>query len=231
MSYLRLQLFTFFFLLIIKNGYSQHFTPLINAQRLGIKFNHLPGEYDSTITLKITRPSNTKLSFRNSDSTAIPVKGDTIIIKLNSTSSIYMTASVDGKIIDSAYTGTYIIGKKSSLPIINLHLKRKYFDGDNGILSGYMDYKEHKQIGNVWSKNSIPTFLEYYEDKSFVFGETYRVKPFGGWTLGLREKSLRIYSEKTEGASKIKISPFENKPYLSYKSIVLRTSEIGRAHV
>lgn len=223
-SYLRLTFLAIIFLFSQKDSYSQHFTPIANAQRYGIKFSHLPGEYDSSINLRITRPANIKLTFRNSDSTSIPIKGDTITIKIKTTASIYMTVNNTGQLIDSSYVGTYVIGKKSDLPIINLHLKRKYFDGDQGIINGYMDYSNHTRYGKVWSKFSIPTYLEYYEDKSFVFGETYRVKPFGGWTLGMREKSLRVYSEKTEGTSKIKISPFENKPYLSYKSIVLRTS-------
>ncbi len=223
-SYLKLTFLAIIFYFTPKDSNGQHFTPMVNAQRYGIKFSHLPGEYDTAVNLKITRPNTVKLTFRNSDSTSIPIKGDTIGIKINMTSSIYMTITIEGKVIDSLYTGTYIIGKKSNLPVINLHLKRKYFDGVEGVIFGYMDYTSHKQYGKVWQKFSIPTYFEYYEDKSFVFGENYQVKPFGGWTLGMKEKSLRIFSDKEGNTSKIKINPFENKPYLSYKSIVLRTS-------
>ena len=220
----RFKIIVVFFLFQYGKSFAQRNSSFYNAQRFGINFSHAPGEYDSSINLKITRPSNIKLIFKNSDSTSISTKSDTIAIKIASTLSLYMTINADGIIIDTIYTATYIIGKKSTLPVISLHLKREAFDGPNGIINGFMNYDTHTKVGKVWKKFSISTYFEYYEDKDFVFGENYKIKPFGGWTLGMKEKSLRIYSEKTEGPSKIKISPFENKPYLSYKSIVLRTS-------
>jgi len=77
-SYLKLTFLAIIFFFTQKDSYGQRFTPIVNAQRFGIKFSHLPGEFDSSINLKITRPANIKLAFRNSDSTSIPIKGDTI---------------------------------------------------------------------------------------------------------------------------------------------------------
>jgi hypothetical protein len=84
--------------------------------------------------------------------------------------------------------------------------------------------KESNKIGPVWKKHPVRAFMEYHENGRCVYANNFKVKPFGGFTLGLKEKSLRIVCDSNIGPKSIKISPFLNKRHASYKSLVLRTS-------
>ena len=49
---------------------------------------------------------------------------------------------------------------------------------------------------------------EYYENGNFKCGDDFKIQPFGGWTLGLKEKSLRIIADSNIGPKSIKIDHF-----------------------
>ncbi|MFN5181686.1 MAG: CotH kinase family protein [Bacteroidota bacterium] len=187
-----------------------------------------PGEYPNEITINLNFDTTRKIEIigtfsdlkKNVTSTSVTIQ---------KTTAIYIRVYEKNKLIDSVFAGTYIIGKKSLLPVVCLNLKRENFDLPDGILTGGIETAKAEDssvvtFGRIWKKESIPVFVEYYEKGKEPYYGIHRVKPFGGMTISMPERSIRLITDTTIGPKKIKISPFTNKKFKSYKSIVLRTS-------
>ena len=194
----------------------------------GVQVDQLPGEYSKPLCVEFVCDTSIKMECvsKNMDYTKSK-RGFTLC--LMQTAQISLRIRKKGKWLDTLFTGTYIIGKKSKLPVVCLNLKRENFDLPDGILTGGIKEAEFPDTGSVtygriWNKESIPVFVEYYDIGREPYYAMHRVKPFGGMTISMPERSLRLITDTTIGPKKIKISPFENKKFKSYKSIVLRTS-------
>ena len=188
-----------------------------DLNKKGVTVDHQAGEYTSAINLTIeSKNQNVNISYNNQ---VIKIaSGSKATVKINKTGIVYI--KLNGN--NTTYIGTYIIGKKSRLPIISLHLNEVLFSEPGGIIFG--SKTNGVDIGPVWQKKSINTYFEYYENGNFKCGDDFKIQPFGGWTLGLKEKSLRIIADSNIGPKSIKIDPFENKHFKSFKSLVFRTS-------
>ena len=214
------------FLISFKQVFSQKYAPIEHLKYYGVLTDNLPGEYKSSITVNFNFNSETKLLLVNPKKNKSKINENNISIELNKTTVVFLKIFIKNKPIDTIFVGTYIFNKNSNLPIVSLHLKREDFDNPGGILTGELLTVDSLpvRIGRVWKKQSIPVFMEYFENSKFNYGGAFRIKPFGGMTLGLPEKSMRIYADSTIGPKKIYFSPFMNKKYESYKSFVIRTS-------
>lgn len=223
-----IQIFLILFILNTLECFGQNYAPLKNLSNYGIQINNLPGLYKDSLKLIITHPSTITL---NTKSTTAPVtlNAKTYVYKIKTTEQIAITFKNSLSKTDTIYIGTYIINANYKLPIVSFYLNRLEFDGATGILSGGLKLKTSEDsgavvYGRVWKKESIPVFVEYFEFNKDPYAAVLRVKPFGGMTVSMPEKSLRLITDSNIGPKKIKISPFTNKRFSSYKSIVLRTS-------
>ncbi|MFN5911353.1 MAG: CotH kinase family protein [Bacteroidota bacterium] len=190
-------------------------------KKYDIEVDHLPGAYEQGVRVNLICPKGTSVSSTCASWESTSNGGKFYVSK---TELIKLSVKTGGKRVDSLFVGLYVIGKeKDRLPVVSLYLDRAKFIDSNGIITGTRT-PDGRELGRVWQKSSMPTFVEYHEAGKLDYGNNFRIKPFGGWTLGLKEKSLRIYSDTLLGPKSLKISPFLNKPYTSYKSIVLRTS-------
>lgn len=208
---------------------AQKYASIQRLLNYNISISHLPGEYSIKTTILIITTNNTKVIITNPKIAYSKARRDTVSFQLNKTTSVEIRLYVNNKMVDTIFTGTYIFDKVSNLPVVCLKLNRENFDCPTGILGGGLRKKEPPdsgfvQYGPVWYKKSIPVFMEYFEGGALVLGEMFKVKPFGGMTLGMPEKSLRIFADSTIGPKKIKASPFMNKKHEAYRSLVLRTS-------
>lgn len=197
--------------------FSQEIKPLYKIDEVGIELSHSPGIYEKSISLEIkgSKEDGISIIFSDGKKKAIEEKST---FQINETQCIKIIKKGD----PSVYTGTYIIGNNSNLPVIALQLDYERFLGEGGILDGYMTEGQGRE-GTVWQKNSLNTYFEYLTEKDH-FGGNFKIKPHGGFTLGLKEKSLRIYSDTLIGPKYLKINPFENRHFDTYKSVILRTS-------
>ncbi|MFN6038766.1 MAG: CotH kinase family protein, partial [Bacteroidota bacterium] len=194
----------------------------------GIKINHFPGEYPQALKVNLISDTACKLEFSTSGLNISKTK-NSCSFDVKQTVQISLRLCKKGVWLDTIYTGTYIIGKKSDLPVVCLNLKRENFDLPDGIITGGIKPAEPPDSGSVtygrvWKKESIPVFVEYYEKGKAPYAAMLRVKPFGGMTISMPEVSLRLITDSAFGPKKIKFSPFLNKKFNSYKSLVLRTS-------
>ena len=190
-------------------------------KKYNVSVDHLPGEYEKKVSVVVTCPKGTSIELNTNSWKSSSTGGR---FEIESTDLIKLTLRVKGRQVDSQFVGLYVIGKdKWKLPVVSLYLNKENFCGSNGIITGTRT-EGGATSGRVWSKSSMPTYFEYHEGGKLDYGNNFKIKPFGGWTLGMKEKSLRIYADTLIGPKSIKISPFKNKPYTSYKSLVLRTS-------
>jgi len=209
-----------FLFLLSANAFSQ-FAALKKISSSGIRISHLPGSYHSPVQVKFCLPAKTGIEVLDRE---FRRWSDSAEVFIEETGMLKLRISSEGRTNDTIYAGLYLIREPvPQLPVISFLLDMEKFNGLNGILDGYLTSSGDRR-GRVWKKNSLPVFLEYYEDGKFLLGENFRVKPFGGLTLGMKEKSLRIVTDEKNGPDKIRISPFRNKRFNSYKSLVLRTS-------
>lgn len=212
----------------VAHTYAQHYAPLKHLIGFGIQLNHLPGLYSDSLKLIISHPSTILLNVKCSTHPDV-LNSKTQIYNIKKTDQFVITLQRSNSKTDTLYIGSYIINANVKLPVVSLYLNRSEFDGATGILSGGIKPKTSEDsgavvYGRVWKKESIPVFVEYLENNNPPYAAVLRVKPFGGMTISMPEKSLRLITDTTIGPKKIKISPFLNKHYPSYKSIVLRTS-------
>ena len=210
-------------------AYSQKYAPLKRLQKYGVKITQLPGEYKAPVTVTFTNDSNTRVSIVQDKNQKSKITGNSLQTYLSKNTTIFLRLYVNNKLIDTLFVGTYIFNKKSNLPVVCLFLNRADFDAPGGIITGSLSSSKSdsvpSRIGRVWRKESIPVFMEYFENGKFEFGARCRIKPFGGMTLSQSEKSLRLIADSTIGPKKFQFNPFLNKTkFKSFKSIVLRTS-------
>ena len=196
---------------------AQKYLPLHKIDKSGFELSLDPGVF--------TKPQVLNLKSKNGRAFSVEVNGSkvsssggntTLNLIKNSIVKVYFSKT------DSVFVGSYYIRSINDLPIISLHLNYNRFVGKGGIIDGYMTENQGR-VGTVWQKKSLPVFFEYFNGED-NFGTYCRVKPHGGFTLGLKEKSLRIYADSLLGSDYLKISPFENRHLDAFKSVVLRTS-------
>lgn len=213
---------------------AQLFAPIKNLQYHQIECSHLPGIFKEQINLEFKTSNSTTITYQIIESKQEITEGKYIApIKIHQTITIRVIIQQPKIKNDSVYVGTYIIQPHSQLPVLSLHVNYEDFNGENGILSGELEFTNNhynaveikkRNKGRVWKKENTPTYVEYFEPNQYIALGTFRVQPFGGMTLAQREKSLRIFSDSTIGPKSLKFNPFMNKKFNSYKSIVIRTS-------
>jgi len=212
------KILVFFSYLIAGYHYvAQQFLPLNKIDKSGIKLSLDPGVFSKHQVLNLKSKNGRSFSVEVNGSKVRSSGGNaTISINKNSIVKVYIPKT------DKVYVGSYFIRSSNDLPVISLHLNYDQFVGKGGIIDGYIT-ENQKMVGKVWQKTSLPVFFEYLNAEN-NFGTYCRVMPHGGFTLGLKEKSLRIYRDSLLGSDFLKINPFENRYLDAFKSVVLRTS-------
>jgi hypothetical protein len=200
--------------------YSQKLISLHKIDKYGFELSKDPGPYPQAQSITIKALKKQKFSIELNGS-SLPVNSGVANAKITKNSIIKVY------IKDTVFVGSYYIRKNQNLPVISLHLDYDKFVGSGGIIDGRME-EGNQKFGSVWDKNSLPVFFEYSYGQD-NFGTECMVKPHGGFTLGLKEKSLLIYSDSTKGSKYLDINPFENKHFDSFEKIVLRTSGSDQA--
>jgi len=214
----KFRLFLFTFCLLSLFSVAQPLAPLTHLIRHGLILSHAPGIYKNSLNWSIQSVSNVSCNVQFSNGQKYTIKQGAAPIPIKETTTLKIKISGN----DSLFTGTYVIDAEIKLPIVSIQLDYDKFLGSDGILNGHMADSNHF-VGNVWQKRSLPIFFEYF-DADESYGASCKIKPFGGFTLGLKEKSLHLYTDEKLGPKRLAIQPFENRTHAAFKNLVLRTS-------
>ncbi len=125
-------------------------------------------------------------------------------------------------------TGTYIIGRKPSLPVVSVTTDPgNLWDEDYGIyVMGKNSGEESPYFGaNFWNDWERPAHVELFEpDGTQAFSIDAGIKITGNYSRANPQKSLAIYARKKYGAKEINYQIFPDKPIRKFESFVLRNS-------
>lgn len=138
----------------------------------------------------------------------------------------------DGQLISPISSHTFWVGLKYDLPVVaistdSLHL----FDYEKGI---YIAGKKYDDNPNAWHPGNYyergdewerPAYLEYYDaDGTLQLAQNMGVRIHGDGSRIMPAKSLRLYARSEYGKNDFDHVFFDNRPYSSYKRLILRNS-------
>ncbi|NQY68780.1 MAG: CotH kinase family protein [Flavobacteriales bacterium] len=136
----------------------------------------------------------------------------------------------DGKAVKKEVAKTYFVDELDiSLPEIYLTINEDgWYDNDTGIYVLGSHYNpQRKYSGNFFEKGiewERASNLEYLDkDQKVLLDQKVGVRIHGRCSPESPSKSLRFYSRKKYGKSKMKFNPFGNGGLNSYKRLLLRT--------
>ncbi len=194
----------------------------------GITLNHLPGAFLNPIELSIENPNQHKIEYKTGWDTADNLRTwkNNLKISENTFVVIRVTNSTGET---KTFQGNYLVGRNHSLPIICLRVNTSEFFPPDGIYVGTIkkvgeDNQKFEMSGKAFDKTPIRCFAEFIYGNQSVEATSCILKTFGGFTLGLPEKSLHLVADSTIGKKKFEYQFFANKPFNEFKHLVLRTS-------
>jgi hypothetical protein len=219
------------FLLAFQFAQGQVYAPLANVRTYGYSYDMEPGFYKKPVYLRFSAPKDGRFKYTISGGEGVYQFDNKPNAIIDSISTIALQIKVNGEWLDTIFVGTYFIRESITLPIVSLHLNRADFDAPGGILDGRLitsgdsvGNKIIKTEGRVWRKESTKTFVEFMDSTGTRRLGNMRIKPFGGMTIGSPEKGMRLVTDTTLGSRNIGFNPFPNKPFKSYRTLVLRAS-------
>lgn len=201
-------------------------------EKLGITSTPECGVYAESISVSFRNNSAFTILYRigNSDTDKFQVYKNPITLKQNTCIQVKLEGANAPK---SIFIGTFVVGRTHSLPVLCIKVNDSQFFPPTGIYDGTRvsggiegeDGGGHSNyIGNAWKKTPIPCFAQFYYNNKLVEATSCKIKTFGGWTLGLPEKSLHLVADTTVGKKNFEYKFFKNKPYNEFEHLVLRTS-------
>ena len=128
-------------------------------------------------------------------------------------------------------TGSYIIDNphNAALSIVSIAGNPKdFFDATEGIYakgSNASDTFPYKGA-NFWKRDwEKPTHVDIFSpDGTHQIGQDLAIRIFGAYSRGMDQKGFALIARSTYGDDRIHYPVFEDRPYESYKSLVLRAS-------
>ena len=120
---------------------------------------------------------------------------------------VKMVAYQDGRRVSEVVTGSYIVGKSHTLPVLSISLPQESFSSLNNNLSSSLTVKAHAEL--------------YEKDKSFNID--CGMKLFGGQTRYIAKKSFALKFSKKYGPSTLEYKVFDNREAVKYDTLVVRS--------
>ncbi len=196
------------------------------------------GFYSSVVEVKISSGDPQAVIYYSTDG-SVPTMSShmyTGAVKVNSTTVLRAVSFRDGDAVLPIKTGTYLIGEKTSLPVVSIGVDPKsMFDPATGMyMMGPKASKKKPYYGaNFWKKMELPINIELFEpDGSAGFNVGAGIKIAGNFSRQFPKKSLSIYFKKKYGTSKLKYPLFPDFPKIKkFKVFILRNNgnNYGRA--
>ncbi|MBM3431800.1 MAG: hypothetical protein FJX92_02190 [Bacteroidetes bacterium] len=224
MNRLPSKLFLFLWLLFPFFGQAHVGMPLSKLQERGIQLSALPGIHKQSVTLSAQTPAGIQLLISLDGN--IPTDSQTFAeaITLSKNTPVTIALMENNRRSDTLYSGTYIIGFSSTLPLTTLILPpADLFDPARGIYVGGLT-PSGERWGNCWGEQERQAFFELIKENEVVLSQGVGLRIFGGMSRQGPEKSLRVIARKEYGKGKFKYRVFPTKELDEFNSLVLRTS-------
>ena len=124
-------------------------------------------------------------------------------------------------------SAAYLFDAQHDLPVVNLTFNPPDFFGqDHGIYvlgEGYRGGEPHYG-SNIWDEREVPVHFGYYPPAGEAVGQTVGAKIFGGFSRGKTQRSLSLAARGRYGTAEFSYPFFPNRPYTTFKDLVLRNS-------
>lgn len=194
-----------------------------------------PGLHYETVFTGFNVPENTRVYYTTDGS--IPTANSTLYngetIELNFTTVLRARAfSDEGLRPSNVVTGTYFINAYHNLPIVSLVCDPdELWNPDHGMLtvgpnvdkSGGIPFKN--TIYRKFGKITREAHVEYYLlDGTQVLNQGLGIELSGAFSLDMPQKSMKVRAKSLYGAKTFQAALFDDRPYMEYKSFVLRNS-------
>jgi hypothetical protein len=181
-------------------------------------------------------PISVSLSAQNGDEIryttngAEPTQSSTLYtapINITRTTFLRARAFNDNKLPSPVVSNSYFVDHSYGFPIVSIQMDDADLNGYNtGIYvkgpnaEGELPYEG----ANFWQDWEKSINFEFFEaNGQQVVNQPAGTKIFGGWSRANDRKSLAIYSRKSYGKEGIDYAFFANRPFQSYKNLVLRS--------
>ena len=180
------------------------------------------GFYGGPVTVTVQSASTVRYTLDGSTPTArskaFPAEG----LTFSKTAVLRVRAFENDRVPSPTVSASYFIGLEQPVPVISLITDEKYlFDKKTGALvKGSSD--SYPNYEREWE---YPVNIEY-----FGLGGTGEINQMGTFTAAGHsarqnaQKSIAIYARKAYGPERFAFSPFPNRDYDSYKSLLLRSA-------
>tara|TARA_B100000508_G_scaffold141092_1_gene146444 strand:+ start:109945 stop:112941 length:2997 start_codon:yes stop_codon:yes gene_type:complete len=213
-------------------------TIAVRAQQ-SVRFSPDAGVHYNLKEVTVQVPENSKVfySMHGEKPTIRSTRLKSDRIKLQGNTAIrFLEIDPDGN--ESRYSKTYIIDKKHDIPVFSIIIDPDYlFDRNNGM---YMigpsctEYEEPYTGANFMKdieRDSRIGFIN--ENNEQVIDQVSGLKMFGGFSLGMPQKSFALYARKKYGNNRFEYPFFKDRPFKEYKNLVLRNagSDMQGAHI
>ncbi len=197
-----------------------------------------PGKHAQGVKVGFTVPEGTTVFYTTDGS--IPTQTSAAFtgapIELNYTAVLRARAfPVDPQYHESTVTtGTYLINAYHSLPVVSVTIDPYLlWNEQNGMLAagpdmvkegpGILPFKNtvYRQFG----KEPREGYMEYYTPEGeLVLSQGVAVGLIGDFSLDLPQKSMKLRAKSLYGQNSFAAAVFADRPYVEYKSLVLRNS-------
>ena len=197
------------------------------------------GFYNDPVTVEVSdiNPNadlRVEVDGHDPDPNSYPYSGP---ITISQTQTLRARAFADSLLPSEIVTNTYFINNESNLPVLSISTPPEYlWDSINGIYVFGTDYDTiWPHFGaNFWDDREIPVHAEYFDENGNLgFKQDLGMKIHGWISARLEpQRPFRLHARQKYGDADIDYKIFKNRPYDSFKRIIVRNSggDFNRAH-
>lgn len=192
-------------------------------------FNIAPGVYDKegSVTVKLNTYGRTVhyTTDGSAPSLSSRVYKEPIVIKKTTVIRAYAEGG-DNHMRSSVATGTYFIGEKRTIPLVNISVNPgDLFDRRSGIyMPGPGASSDHPHYGaNYWSSVTRAAHVEFYDGKGGSFDLDCGIAIFGGFSRAEAKKSFKLKFKDIYGPDELTYDVFGRGKEITLKNMVLRS--------
>ncbi|MEM6644871.1 MAG: CotH kinase family protein [Bacteroidota bacterium] len=152
--------------------------------------------------------------------------------RASSTRVVRARTFAPGYLPSPVVTQTYLYRESIDLPVISIAIDPvDLFDWNEGIyVLGPNAEPNNPHFGaNFWQDWEKPAHVDFFEPRNgfgleHVLGQDIGVKIFGAWSRARAMKSLALFARGSYGAPTFDHPLFPDRPFDTYKSVILRNS-------
>lgn len=175
--------------------------------------SHTGGLLDAAVSVQITAPEGATIHYTLNGET--PTAKSSVYsgpIAVNDTTVLRAVACVDGELMSSVVSASYLFGVPYTVPVVSLITDDKYVnDPDMGLFK--------HDIEQEWE---YPVHVQYFEKGELKINQLASARITGGSSRKRAQRSLAVYARGALSEDRFGYNPFENRDYADVKSFTLR---------